>query len=130
MRWISSDPSFVAHGEDYASLAERLASEIQRYARALSEVRNGQRGQVVEGIFSCIDQRDCAHFKLRGDDGAERSFFFLQTDSAIDRVLATPKTYKGRACRVSWEMRKEKISEAGGYLGIDVLLGVEWLRRG
>jgi len=83
-------------------------------------------GQTAEGVFTGIEQGDYAHFKLRESDGTERSFFILQTDSAIERLLADPQEYEGRACRVRWERRSENIPEAGGPMEIDVLLGVDW----
>jgi len=126
VKWISTDPSFVAHGEDYASMTERLASEVPRYTEALAGGNEEGNGQVVEGSFTGIEQGDYAHFKLRESDGTERSFFILQTDAAIDRVLADPQEYEGRTCRVRWERRSENIPEAGGPMEIDVLLGIEW----
>lgn len=126
VKWISTDPSFVAHGEDQASLTERLASEVPRYAGALAGGNEEGGAQTAEGTFTGVEQGDYAHFKLRESDGTERSFFVLQTDAAIDRVLADPQEYEGRACRVRWERRSENIPEAGGAMEIDVLLGVEW----
>jgi len=126
VKWISTDPSFVAHGEDHASLTERLASEVPRYAEALAGENNEGGAQAVEGVFTGIEQGDYAHFKLRESNGEERSFFILQTDAAIERVLADPQEYEGRTCRVRWERRSENIPEAGGPMEIDVLLGIEW----
>lgn len=104
---------------------ERLASEVPRYAEALmGEEDSGK--QLAEGVFTGIEQGDYAHFKLRESDGTERSFFILQTDAAIERVLADPQEYEGRNCRVRWERRSENIPEAGGPMEIDVLLGVDW----
>jgi len=82
--------------------------------------------EMLEGTFTGIEQGDYAHWKMREKDGTERSFFILQTDEAIDRVLADPQEYEGRSCRVRWERRKEEIPEAGGPMEIDVLLSVEW----
>jgi len=126
VKWISTDPAFVAHGEDYASMAERLASEVPRYVEALAGGQEDGGKQSTEGTFIGVEQGDYAHFKLRESDGTERSFFILQTDAAIDRVLADPQEYEGRACRVRWERRAENIPEAGGPMEIDVLLGIEW----
>ena len=126
VKWISTDPSFVAHGEDHASLTGRLASEVPRYAGALAGENNGGATQSAQGTFTGIEEGDYAHFKLRGSNGEERSFFILQTDAAIERVLADPQEYEGRTCRVRWERRSENIPEAGGPMEIDVLLGVEW----
>lgn len=126
VKWISTDPAFVAHSEDYASVTARLADDVPRYAGALSEGGGDEESQTAEGVFSGIEQGDYAHWKLRESDGTERSFFILQTDAAIDRVLADPQEYEGRTCRVRWERRSENIPEAGGPMEIDVLLGVEW----
>ena len=126
VKWISTDPSFVAHSEDYASMSERLASEVPRYVEALTDGAESKGGQTAEGIFTGIEQGDYAHFKLRENDGTELSFFILQTDAAIDRILADPQEYEGRACKVRWERRSENIPEAGGPMEIDILLGVDW----
>jgi hypothetical protein len=126
VKWISTDPSFVAHGEDYASMAGRLAAEVPRYIGALAGGEEDGGRESAEGTFTGIEQGDYAHFKLRAGDGTERSFFILQTDAALDRILADPQEYEGRACRVRWERRSENIPEAGGPMEIDVLLGVTW----
>ncbi len=126
VKWISTDPSFVAHSEDYASVATRLADDVPRYAEALSGEEGGGESGTVEGVFTGIEEGDYAHWKLREADGTERSFFVLQTNDAINRVFADPQEYEGRACRVRWERRSENIPEAGGPMEIDVLLGVEW----
>jgi hypothetical protein len=128
VKWLSTDPSFVPHSEDAASMLERLGTEIPRYTQALggSAGTEAAGGQAVEGVFLGIEQGDYAHWKMRDSKGAERSFFILQTDVAIDRVLADPQEYEGRACRVRWERRNEEIPEAGGRMDIDVLTAVEW----
>jgi len=126
VKWVSTDPSFVAHSEDYASMSERLTSEVPRYIEALAEGGETKGRQTAAGIFTGIEQGDYAHFKLRENDGTELSFFILQTDAAIDRILADPQEYEGRACKVRWERRSENIPEAGGAMEIDVLLGVDW----
>jgi hypothetical protein len=92
----------------------------------LADDDKSKSGQTAEGVFTGIEQGDYAHFKLRESDGTERSFFILQTDAAIERVLADPREYEGRNCRVRWERRSENIPEAGGPMEIDVLLGVDW----
>jgi len=104
---------------------ERLASEVPRNAEVLmGEEDSGKK--LANGTFVGIEQGDYAHFKLRESDGTERSFFILQTDADIDRILADPQEYEGRACKVRWERRSENIPEAGGPMEIDVLLGVDW----
>jgi hypothetical protein len=126
VKWISTDPAFVAHGEDQASVATRLADDVPRYTEALNGREGGGEDGKVEGVFTGIEQGDYPHWKLREEDGTERSFFILETNDAIERVLADPQEYEGRACRVRWERRSENIPEAGGPMEIDVLLGVEW----
>lgn len=126
VKWISTDPSFVAHSEDYNSMSERLASQLPLYIGALADGAESKGGQTAEGVFTGIEQGDYAHFKLREKDGTELSFFILKTDTAIDRVLADPQEYEGHACKVRWERRSENIPEAGGPMEINVLLGVDW----
>lgn len=126
VKWISTDPSFVPHSEDAASILARLGAEIPRYTDALGGSSGETDGQAVEGVFLGIEQGDYAHWKMRDSDGNDRSFFILQTDAAIERVLADPQEYEGRACRVRWERRNEEIPEAGGRMDLDVLTGVEW----
>lgn len=130
VKWLSTDKTFVAHNEDYDSMARRIANDTANFAGALGgrpsdDPETG--ASIAEGTFAGVEQGDYAHWKLRAADGTERSFFILQTDAAIDRVLADPQEYEGRACRVRWERRNENIPEAGGPMEIDVLLGVDWL---
>jgi len=128
VKWLSSDPSFVPHGEDCESMEIRVAMEVPRYAAALglgAKAKNND-GGTIEGVFTGIEQSDYAHWKLREDDGTERSFFIMNTDGAIERVLADPQEYEGRACTIRWERRTEEIPEAGGTMDIDILLGVTW----
>lgn len=128
VKWLSSDSSFVPHAEDFAAMQKRISEDVQRYAEALGRgAKNSkQSGNTVEGVFTGIDQGDYAHWNMRANDGSERSFFILQTDAAIDRVLADPQEYEGHKCIVRWERRSEDIPEAGGRMDIDVLLGVTW----
>ena len=106
-------------------LCATIAAILAAHATA-SEGAESKDGQTAEGVFIGIEQSDYAHFKLREGDGTERSFFILQTDASIDRILADPQEYEGRACKVRWERRNENIPEAGGPMEIDVLLGVGW----
>jgi hypothetical protein len=113
--------SATAPGGSGTTMTERLGAEVPRLAGAPG------RGQTIEGTFTGIEQGDYAHWNLREADGTARSFFILQTDAAIDRVLADPQEYEGRPCRIRWERRTENIPEAGGPMEIDVILAVDWL---
>lgn len=126
VKWLSTDPSFVVHNEDRSGMMERIGEEAARFTAALEGGATEGTG-AVEGVFTGIEQGDYAHWKLRGSDGTAHSFFILQTNDAIDRVLADPQEYEGRSCRVRWERRSENLPEAGGPVEIEVLLGVEWL---
>ncbi len=124
VKWLSGDQSFVPHSEDCESMAGRVRDDARRFAAAL---RPGKaEARTATGVFTGIEQGDYAHWTMRESDGTERSFFMLQTDAALDRVVENPEKYEGRACRVRWERRKEDIPEAGGPMEVDVLLGVEW----
>jgi hypothetical protein len=107
--------SATAPGGSGTTMTERLGAGVPG------------RGQTIEGTFTGIEQGDYAHWNLREADGTARSFFILQTDAALERVLADPQEYEGRPCRIRWERRTENIPEAGGPMEIDVILGVDWL---
>jgi hypothetical protein len=112
-----------------ATAAPAQDADISHQRQVYREINAGAAAagdQTIEGVFLGVEQGDYAHWKMRDRHGNERSFFILQTDAALERVLADPQEYEGRACRVRWERRKEEIPEAGGRMDLDVLTGVEW----
>jgi len=123
---IAIDEVDISHQRKVCNQINNAARPMPSDINPLADDDKAKSGQTAEGVFTGIEQGDYAHFKLRESDGTERSFFILQTDAAIERVLADPQEYEGRNCRVRWERRSENIPEAGGPMEIDVLLGVDW----
>lgn len=119
--WIS-DPGFVPHGDDFASTSARLQTDVAAYLAALEPKAEN----VLAGTFVGIEQGDYAHWKMRTANGRERSFFVLQTNPSLDRVLNDPQEYEGRHCRVRWTRATENLESVGGPVTLEKILSVEW----
>lgn len=132
-KWLTTEkPAPVFHGEDYASMSERLTVNCAAFVAALKKkgkAGGGKAVKVTEGTFIGIEEGDYAHWNMRSSAGEELSFFILQTNDALEKVLEKPEAYAGRKCRVTWKKSVENIPEAGGKMEIEVILGVEWTGR-
>ncbi len=134
-QWLSTDKTFVPHGEDYAGLTEKLLADTATYAAALQKAADGKApqpakapaGKTTTGTFLGIEQGDYAHWKMRTAAGEEISYFLLKPDAALERVLADPQEYEGRKCRVGWKTSVEDLESAGGKVSVDQILTVDWL---
>lgn len=84
--------------------------------------------QTASGVFLGIEQGNYAHWKLRKIDGEEVSFFILNPDSSVEKVLASPKEYVGKKCLVELKTTTENIPEAGGKMEVEQIVSVEWLK--
>ena len=82
----------------------------------------------VEGEFIGVEQGDYYHWNIKTKEGDERSFFVLNSDVDIEKVLENPEPYVGKACRVTWKKSIEEIPEAGGKMELEQVLAVEWLK--
>gem|GEM_PF-7036749 len=82
----------------------------------------------TDGVFTGIDQGDYAHWKMRTADGKEVSYFILRPDASVEKVIANPKKFAGKKCRVTWKKSVENIPEGGGKMEIEQILSVEWTK--
>lgn len=78
----------------------------------------------LSGTFTGIEEGDYFHLNLKVG-GEERSFFILDTDAAIDKLLADPDAYVGKKITIVWQKAVEDIPEAGGKMEIEKLLTVK-----
>lgn len=131
-KWLTNDSSAgVLHSEDYASESERLNSNCADFVAALKggSSMKGKGEQVIEGSFLGIEEGDYFHWNMRDATGRERSFFILNPDSTVDKVIANPEAFVGKKCRISWQRSEETIPEAGGKMQVEQILRVEWLLK-
>lgn len=126
-KWLTTEKDApVFHAEDYQATAEMHRTDCAAYVSALKKDKAVP--LTVDGVFVGVEQGDYAHWKIKTKDGAERSFFVLQADANIEKVLESPKPYEGKSCRVTWKKSMEEIPEAGGKMEIEQLVAVEWLK--
>lgn len=117
------------HGEDYDSETERLTTNCANFAAALKGKKAGAVPKVTEGVFTGIEEGDYLHWNMRGNGGESLSFFVLNPDASVDKVISNPTAFAGRRCRVTWKKTLEDIPEAGGKMEINQVVGVEWLAK-
>ncbi len=130
-KWVGSDKKPVAPGGgDFKSEAERLTTNATNFLAAFKgKAPAAAVARSVTGTFTGIEQGDYAHWNLRTESGEERSFFILRPDASVEKVIAKPKSYIGRKCRVQWKESIENIPEAGGKISVEQILSVEWLGK-
>lgn len=83
--------------------------------------------KIAEGTFSGIEWGDYAHWTMRTAAGKELSFFVMQPDASVEKVMKTPEKYVGKKCRVQWRKTVENVPEAGGEMELEEIVSVEWL---
>lgn len=128
VKWIDSDPSFVAHAEDCEATAEKVKRDTKVFSEALAAAPEKEKsGNVLEGVFSGIEEGDYMHWTMKDKKGQEKSFFVQPDGEGLGPVVENPRKFVGRKCRVRWERRNEEIPEAGGKMEIEIVTGVEWL---
>lgn len=138
-KWLTTEkPAPVFHGEDYAANTERIVSNTTAFVAALKQAAGKAGGKpkaqaaaskAIEGTFLGIEEGDYAHWNMRDKDGEEVSFFILNPDTAVEKVLEKPKAYAGRKCRVTVKQSKDNLPEAGGKVDIEQVVSVEWLGK-
>lgn len=133
-KWLGTDKKVVPAGSgDFKSEAERLTKNASDFALTLAgknpEAKPAVQLEQTTGIFRSIEQGDYAHWKMTDAKGREVSFFVLQPDKELEKVLANPKKFSGRRCRVTWKTTMEEIPEAGGKMKVDQITAVEWLGK-
>jgi hypothetical protein len=133
-KWLSSERKEVAQKDpDFASEATRLTSNFDHFVAAFKgkdaapDKPAPTEAKAATGTFTGIEQGDYAHWLMKTQAGEELSYFILKGDESVAKVLAKPKAFIGRRCRVKLKTSMEDIPEAGGKVEIEQVLGVEWL---
>jgi hypothetical protein len=133
-KWLTTEkPAPVFHGEDYQATTELYTTKCEAFVAALKKGKGAGNAKAAakqtDGVFLGIEEGDYAHWNMRTVDGDEVSYFILNPDAAVDKVLENPKAYTGKKCRVTWKKSTENIPEAGGKMEIEQVLSVEWLGK-
>ncbi|TDU73271.1 hypothetical protein EI77_01740 [Prosthecobacter fusiformis] len=134
-KWLTTEKDAgVLHGEDYVSEGERLTSNCAAFVTVLKKkgsaaASNAQAMQVLEGVFVGIEEGDYFHWNMRNSAGEDVSFFMLQPDASVEKVIASPEKFIGRKCQVTWKKSTENIPEAGGKMEIEQIISVQWLGK-
>lgn len=127
-KWIGTDKKLVPKEDEVFQIEEeRLTTNLASFLAAL-EQKMAPASAVTEtvGTFKGIEQGDYGHWNMADAEGKEVSFFILQPDESVDKVLADPDAFVGKKCTVKWKKSKENIPEAGGIIDIEQILSVEW----
>ncbi len=135
-KWVGAGKKTIAPEEgEFKAEADRLTGNCITFIKALEgksaakPKEKADAGQQAEGIFTGIDDGDYLHWNMKTGEGKERSFFVLQPDTTLEKVLEEPGKFVGRKCRVRWKPSTENIPEAGGKMKIEQILSVEWLGK-
>lgn len=139
-KWLTTEkPAPVFHGEDYATNTERILSNTTAFVAALKQAAGTAGGKapaqaaaknkVVEGTFVGVEEGDYFHWNMKDKAGEDVSFFILQADASVDKVLENAAAYAGKKCRVTVKKSKETIPEAGGKIEVEQILSVEWVGK-
>lgn len=127
-KWIGTDKKLVPKEDEVFQIEqERLTTNLASFMAAL-EQKMAPAGAITQsvGTFKGIEQGDYGHWNMADASGKELSFFILQPDESIDKVLADPDSFIGKKCTVKWKKSKEDIPEAGGIIDVEQILSVEW----
>ena len=134
VQWLTTEkPAPVFHGEDYQATTERIVTNTRHFVAALKKGKSPGKAvaaaSTMEGMFLGIEEGDYAHWQMRTKTGEEVSLFILRPDASVEKVIANPKSYRGRACRVTFKKTTENIPEAGGKMEVEQIVSVEWLTK-
>ena len=128
-KWIGTDKKLVSKEEpEFAIESERIATNLASFLAALDK-KQAPTGvvQTTTGSFKGIEQGDYGHWNMTDAAGKELSFFILQPDASVDKVLEDAVPFVGKSCEIQWKKSKEDIPEAGGAMMIEQILSVKWL---
>lgn len=132
--WLDNDHRKVSPSSDEFARAEQelfAASDAAIGGALPPEPTNGgvtpsgpADGEELSGTFTGLEEGDYVYLKL-DVGGEERSFMILDTDAAIDQLLADPDAYVGKDITIVWQATEQDIPEAGGKIEVDKLLTVK-----
>ena len=130
IRWLDENKERVpaATATFLAKEAELLESSrlfSTKMAAVKAKPRTGEKASIhsSDGIFDGVEEGDYFHLLIT-ENGKQRSFFVLQTDASLDRLMENPDKYIGKRVRVFWRNSVETIPEAGGKMAIETVVSV------
>lgn len=109
-----------ANSQESFSVGDRRGSEVRKDNAVAA-------ASTTEGIFLGIEWGDYAHWTMSLGQKKEVSYFILQPDATVEKVLENPEDFHGRKCRVVWKKTTENLPEAGGQVEVEQMVSVEWL---
>ncbi|MCU0445594.1 MAG: hypothetical protein MUE85_11825 [Microscillaceae bacterium] len=121
-----SDKTEKSTQKDSSETTEKAAPKAEETEKPKEEVSDRQ--QVTVGTFIEIEQGDYFYFKIKPENGDEKSFMVLKGDDTYEKIAANPNKYKGTKIRVTWEAKKQNIPEAGGEIDIEEYIKGEILK--
>ncbi|MBL9117734.1 MAG: hypothetical protein JNJ83_22190 [Verrucomicrobiaceae bacterium] len=127
-KWIGTDKKLVdSAGEDFKLEEERIVANSSSFLAAVeTKLAPADKVLTLKGTFKGIEQGDYGHWLMADSAGKEFSFFILQADESVDKVLEKPESFTGKTCTIRWKNSKEDIPEAGGKIDVEQILSVEW----
>lgn len=109
-----------ANSQECLSGGDRRGSEVRKKGDVAV-------ASTIEGVFLGIEWGDYAHWTMSLGQKKEVSYFILQPDATVEKVLENPEGFIGRKCRVVWKKTTEDLPEAGGQVEVEQMVSVEWL---
>ena len=126
IRWLDEDRRAVPTDiQDFTDREQEVMEASSMALEALgatggsgktgTNTQSGTAGPVTEttGVFMGIESGDYSYLLLKSGK-KEISYMILETDAALDRLVANPDRYTGRTITVLWQTAQENIPEAGG----------------
>lgn len=123
-RWVAPDRQPVAvKSADFREREQDLLNLSSLALDATDSAGTAAPARETTGIFTGIESGDYSYLLLKTGSG-EESYMILQTDDALDRLLADPDRYIGKRITVLWQTAREDIPEAGGRVEVTKALSV------
>jgi hypothetical protein len=121
-----SDKAEESTKKDSSETTEKEAPQAEETEKSKEEVSDKQ--QVTVGTFIEIEQGDYFYFKIKPENGDEKSLMVLKGDDTYEKIAANPDKFKGAKVKVTWEAKKQNIPEAGGEMDIEEYIKAEILK--
>jgi hypothetical protein len=121
-----SDKAKESTQKDSSETTEKEAPKSEETEKPKEEATGNQ--QVTEGTFVGIEQGDYFYFKVKPENGDEKSLMVLKGDDTYEKISANPDKYKGAKVKVTWEAKKQNVPEAGGEMDIEEYIKAEILK--
>lgn len=121
-----SDKTEETAKKDSSETTEKETPKSEESEKPKEEANSNQ--QVTEGTFVGIEQGDYFYFKVKPENGDEKSFMVLKGDDTYEKIAANPDKFKDAKVKVTWEAKKQNIPEAGGEMNIEEYIKAEILK--